>query len=218
MPLSKAGLPVLIFALLALPAAALADAAHGHAPAGAATLHGDAPAAHGAAHGSSPLAGDFGNVLWTLIAFGAAVAILGKFAWGPLLASLQQRESFIKGLIDKAEADRIAQQDVLADYERKLAGAGAEIKSMMDEAKKDAERLKADILEAARREADEIRERTKREITSARDTALQEVYRTSADLAVDIAGRILKRELRADDHRRLTEESLEALRTLSRRN
>ena len=54
----------------------------------------------------SPFAGDIGNALWTLVVFGLVVFILGKFAWGPLLSALQERENFIADALGAAKRDR----------------------------------------------------------------------------------------------------------------
>lgn len=177
----------------------------------AADPHGahDAPGGHGPG-GSNPLAGDLGNAIWTLVIFGALVYVLGKFAWGPLLAGLKAREDAIKERIDAAERDRLRAVETLAEYERKLAVAAQEVAALLETAKKDAERIKSDILASAGRESDELRSRARRDIESARDAALQEIYTTSAQLATDIAGRILRREIRPEDQRALIEEGLAA--------
>ena len=52
------------------------------------------------------------------------IFVLGKFAWGPLLSGLQQREEFIRRSLQEAKDDREAAEARLQEYEEKLSGAG----------------------------------------------------------------------------------------------
>ena len=70
-------------------------------------------AAEGA--GLSPFAGNVGNALWTLVIFLLVVTVLGKFAWGPILALLQQREEFIHRSLADAKRDREEAETRLKD-------------------------------------------------------------------------------------------------------
>jgi F-type H+-transporting ATPase subunit b len=205
-------------AVIALAACLAARGANGaDAPkAGHGDAHGKADA-HGTAHGGgahseSPLSGDLGNILSTLVIFITLLIVLGKFAWTPLLKSLQERENFIKELVDKAERDRRAAADAAAEYEQKLATAKDEVKAIIDEGRKDAERLKADIVASAGKEADETRARVRREIETARDQALKEIYDVAGRLAIQAASKILERELKPEDHRKIVNEAIEAYR------
>ena len=56
--------------------------------------------------GLSPFAGNFGNALWTLGIFLVVVIVLGKFAWGPVLSLLQEREAFIHKSLADAKRER----------------------------------------------------------------------------------------------------------------
>jgi F-type H+-transporting ATPase subunit b len=183
--------------------------AHGHGAAAAKDAHGHGAGGH---EPSSPLAGDLGNSLWTLVIFGGLFLVLSKYAWGPLLEGLKSREDYIKGLIESAELQNVKAKESLAEYERKLASARAEVAALIEEGRRDAEKLRADIVAAANKEADEIRARTRREIQSARDAALQEIYEAAGVLATDIAGRIVQRELRPEDQRQLISAALDAYR------
>jgi hypothetical protein len=54
----------------------------------------------------SPFAGNVGNAVWTLAIFVIVVVVLGKFAWGPILSLLKQREDFIHKSLSDAKHDR----------------------------------------------------------------------------------------------------------------
>jgi len=175
------------------------------------------PAAPEAAeHGGSEsnlFAGDFGNAAWTLVIFLLVVFILGKFAWGPLLSTLQQRESFIRDALAAAKNDREAAQARLEEYTTKLQEARAEASAIVDEGRRDAEVVKGRIEQEARDEAGKMIERAKREIGVAKATAIRELYETSATLATEVAARVIKREVKAADHERLIKDAIEQLGT-----
>ena len=171
-----------------------------------------APAAFAAEEGQSNLfAGDIGNAVWTLVIFLLLLFLLGKFAWGPLLTGLQQREEFIRRSLKEAKEDREAAESRLAEYEAKLADAGVQAAEIVDQGKRNAEQVRASIEEKARDEADKMVERARREIELAKQSAIKDLYATSSELATEIASRILQRELNAQDHERLISESIEEL-------
>lgn len=170
------------------------------------------PALRAAEEGQGNLfAGDIGNAVWTLVIFLLVVFVLGKYAWGPLLSGLQQREEFIRRSLKEAKEDREAAEARLQEYEGKLTEAGAQAAEIIDEGKRDAEKVRASIEEKARTEADKMVERARREIELAKQSAIKDLYATSADLATEIAARILQRELDARDHERLILESIQEL-------
>jgi F-type H+-transporting ATPase subunit b len=156
-------------------------------------------------------AGDLGNAVWTLVVFLLAVVLLGKFAWGPLLSTLQERESFIRDALTRAKSDREQAEARLAEYTTKLEEARAEATAIVEEGRRDAEAVHSKIEQTAREEADRMIERAKREIEVAQKTAVRELYEQSATLATEVAARVLKREVSAADHQRLIAEAIEQL-------
>jgi F-type H+-transporting ATPase subunit b len=187
----KRALFALTVLALAIPAAA-AEAEHG----------GEAP---------SLLAGDLGNSFWTLLIFVTVLVVLGKFAWGPILNTLQARETFIHEALAAAKRDRDEAEARLREYEARLAQARAEASAIVDEGRRDAIVVKQRIEEDAQREADKRLERAKREIQIATETATKELYQLSARLATEMAGKVIGRELTPQDHERLIAESLDGL-------
>jgi F-type H+-transporting ATPase subunit b len=168
-------------------------------------------AAEGEKAEPSLLAGDVGNVIWTVLIFVLVLVVLGKFAWGPILGTLQARESFIHEALAKAKADRDAAEERLKQYEERLAGARAEATAIVEEGRRDAEVVKRKIEAAAKGEADKMIDRARREIQIATDTATRELYDLSARLATDMAARVIGRELSAQDHERLIAEAIDGI-------
>ena len=166
---------------------------------------------HAEGGANNPFAGDIGNALWTLIIFAGVLLVLGKYAWGPILSNLQARENFIFESLEKAKRDRDEAEARLKQYEEKLASARAEASAIVDEGRRDADVVKRRIEEDARKEADRMIERARREIQIATDTATKELYTLSARLATEMATRIVGKQLTVQDQERLIAESIEAL-------
>jgi len=159
----------------------------------------------------SLFAGDLGNSVWTLLIFVVVLVVLGKFAWGPILNTLQTRESFIREALEKAKHDREAAEARLKEYEQKLAAARGEASAIVDEGRRDADVVKRRIEAAAKEEADKMIERARREIQIATDTATKELYTLSAKLATQLAAQVIGRELTPQDHQRLISEAISGI-------
>jgi F-type H+-transporting ATPase subunit b len=162
------------------------------------------------AEGGEPslFAGDLGNSVWTLLIFLFVLIILGKFAWGPILKTLQSREAFIHEALASAKRDRDEAEARLKEYEERLATARAEATAIVEEGRRDAEVVKRKIEEEARREGDKMIERARREIHIATVSATRDLYQLTAKLATDLAARVIGRELSAQDHERLISEAI----------
>jgi F-type H+-transporting ATPase subunit b len=152
--------------------------------------------------------GDLGNAVWTILIFVLVLVILGKFAWGPILKTLQAREDFIHEALAKAKRDRDEAEARLKEYEEKLASARAEATAIVEEGRRDAEVVKRRIEEDAKREGDKMIERARREIHLATVAATSDLYQLTARLATDLAARVIGRELSPQDHERLIAEAI----------
>jgi len=180
---------------------------YGEAAAGEVDSHGD-----DAEHGTPPLLTmNLGAAIWNLIIFLVVVALLGKFVWPQILAGLRGREEKIAHDLAEAEKRHAEAKQMLADYERKLADAQAESRKMLDQAREDAEKLKARLASETETEMQRLRERATQEINLAKQQALQELYATGAELATAVAGKILQRQIQPEDTDRLVRQSLEEL-------
>ena len=98
-----------------------------------------------------------------------------------------------------------------AKLHSEFAAAQDKIRAMMDEARRDADVLRAKERETGAKEAAAERERGKREIESAKDAALADIYQQSVDLATKLSAKTLSRHISVDDHRMLLDESLAEL-------
>ena len=146
--------------------------------------------------------------IWTAVVFLVLLAILWKFAWGPIADGLDKRERGIADNIDSAKRRKEESEQLLAEYEKKLAAAGDDVRRILDEARRDAERSGRQIVEQSRADSKAQQERAVREIETATAGALKDLAERSADMAGSLAGKIVRAELRPDDHAELVQQAV----------
>jgi F-type H+-transporting ATPase subunit b len=193
------------------------DAPAAHADEYPVTQHGDGHAGDGGhdAHGGDKpalLQFDPGAAIWTIIVFFGLLIVLRLTAWKPILRVLHEREAFIASSIEDAKRERAEAEQLLADHKAQLDKARDEAAALLEQGRKDADAARQRLIEEARGEAADLSARAKRDIQLATDTAIKELYDRTAELSVDVAARIINKELSAADHSRLIEESLAAMR------
>jgi F-type H+-transporting ATPase subunit b len=149
--------------------------------------------------------------IYTLLVFGLLLFVLNKHAWPKISAGLKKREASIIGARDEAGKALRDAEELRARLHKDLAETQLKIRDMLDEARRDADALRAQEREAGAREAAAERDRARREIEGARDIALDEIYKQAVDLATTLSAKTLSRQISAEDHRRLLDESLAEL-------
>ncbi len=149
--------------------------------------------------------------LWSIVIFVALYFVLAKFAWKPMIEGLNKREENIRGALEQAERTRKEAMELQSQLDAKMKAAGGEIARMMDEARRDGQRLKDDLVTDAKAEIQSERDRLHREIDTAKDQALQEIWQQAVTLATTISTKAIRRNLTAEDHRRLLDETLAEL-------
>jgi F-type H+-transporting ATPase subunit b len=146
--------------------------------------------------------------LWTAVVFLCLLAILWRYAWGPLAAGLDKRENHIADQIAQAEASNQQAKDILAGYEKKLAEAKNEVRGILEQGRKHAERLGQELIDRAKAEAQAEQQRSLQQIEAATDAAIKSLADQSAAMAVDLAGKIVRAKLNPADHTRLIEQAI----------
>lgn len=164
------------------------------------------------AEGTTPLfTVNLGTTVWTAIVFIALLAILRKFAWGPILAQVESRERNIQAVIDEAAARNAEAERLLAEHRQQLAEARRQASDLIAEGRAAGESVRRDIEEKARQEAHELVARARAEIERERDRALDALRRESVDLALAAASRLLRENLDGAKDRELVEQYLAEL-------
>jgi F-type H+-transporting ATPase subunit b len=169
---------------------------------------GAAPADKGDLNPLAPSALQGDLAIWTAVVFLLLLWILWKFAWRPLAAALDKREHNVAQQIADAEAANQQAKQLLADYDRKLAAAGDEVRAILEQGRRDAEKLGREMLDKAKDEARAEQQRALEQIEAATDAAVSTLADRSAAMAIELAGKIVRAKLNPGDHARLIEEAV----------
>ncbi len=156
----------------------------------------------------NPLTFDPDLAIWTAVVFFVMLAVLTKFAWKPILTALKAREEGIAGDIAAALQKHEEAKRVLIEHEAKLAGAASQVREMLDEARRDAEATKNSIVAEAAAAAKSERDRGVREIEQARDAAIKHMAEHSANLAIDLAARVVRQDISPDRRTEIVREAM----------
>ncbi len=146
--------------------------------------------------------------LWSFVTFVCFLFVMKKFAWAPMISGLDAREAGIKRAIAEAEEGRRKSMALLAEYDQKLKSAEQTVQAMVAEAKRDAERTGQDLVAAAQKEVNALRDRAKDDIRQARDTALADVFSTMNSQVLLATEHVLGRSVNDGDQDRLVSEAL----------
>lgn len=137
----------------------------------------------------------FGLFFWQLLIFVGLVLLLKKFAWKPILDAVNNREEGIKNALESAEAARKEMQNLQADNERILNEARAERDAMLKEARQLKENMITDAKTEAQAEADKIVAQAQATIASEKKAAIADLKNQVAGLSVEIAEKVVRKEL-----------------------
>lgn len=136
-----------------------------------------------------------GLFFWQSLLFIALILLLKKFAWGPILTAVEEREDGIKNALEAAEKAKAEMQALNADNERILAEARIERDALLKEAREIKDGIVNDAKELANTEADKILTTAKDQINNEKMKAMTELKNTVATLSIDIAEKVLRSEL-----------------------
>ncbi|MEY3873717.1 MAG: hypothetical protein RL363_438 [Bacteroidota bacterium] len=138
---------------------------------------------------------DIGLVFWNTIAFLMLLIVLRKYAWKPMLKAISDREQGIEDALSKADkmkADIAAMQN---ENEALLVKAREERAILIKEAKEASEKMVADAKDKAKAEYERIVADAQAAINQQKNAALTEVKNQVGALVVEVAEKVLRREL-----------------------
>ncbi|MCK5520146.1 MAG: F0F1 ATP synthase subunit B [Candidatus Marinimicrobia bacterium] len=152
-----------------------------------------------------------GLLIWTWITFLLVLFILAKTVWKPLLSMLDERELTIAKSLDDAEA--AAEKFRLAgeEFDAKIEEARKEAMTIIGDSKEKAEKIKNDLLIEAQSKAQILLNDAEKKILAEKDKALFEIRTQVADISLEIAEKLIRRNLDDKANRMLIDESLKAV-------
>jgi F-type H+-transporting ATPase subunit b len=142
---------------------------------------------------------EFGLFFWTLLAFLIVFFILRKFAWRPILNMLGEREKGIADSIATAERVKNEMSQLQSENEKLLAQAREERTLMLREAKETRDRIVGEAKDQAKIEANKIIIDAQAQITQQKNAALTEVKNEIGSLALEVAEKILRKQMNSAD-------------------
>ncbi|MFZ9680775.1 MAG: F0F1 ATP synthase subunit B [Bacteroidia bacterium] len=140
-----------------------------------------------------------GLLVWPALSFLLLLVVLRKFAWKPILDSVNERDAQIRQALDAAKEAREAMVRLQADNEQLMAQARAERDQMLSEAKKTRDHLLSESRSKAEEEAKRLLEMARQDIENERKATMTEVRNLVATLSVDVAEKLLRKELQKDE-------------------
>jgi F-type H+-transporting ATPase subunit b len=145
------------------------------------------------------LSPDFGLIFWTVVIFLLTFLILARYAWKPILKMLDAREKSIAESIASADRIKAEMSQMKSEHEQMLVDARAERSRILKEAKEARDQIVSEAREQAKTEARRIVEDAQVAINNQKMQALTEVKNQVGKLALEVAGKILRKELSQGD-------------------
>lgn len=150
-----------------------------------------------------------GDIAFQLIMFLILMALLKKFAWGPLMGIMKQREDHIANEINSAEQSRTEAHKLVEEQRNLLKEARTEAQGLIENAKKQGDLQREEIIALARTEAERLKESAKLEIDQQKEKAVAAIREQVASLSVLIASKVIEKELSVEDQEKLINEYIQ---------
>jgi F-type H+-transporting ATPase subunit b len=153
----------------------------------------------------SPLLPGLNEVIWGTLAFIVLLGVMWKFGVPAVKNMEQAREDRIRNDLEGAEKAKAEAEAEKEQYLAQIAGAKDEAGRLIEEARVAAESVRADLIARAEVEANDIRARAQADIVNQRNQAMTQLRTDVASLSIDLAGRIVERNLDSDTNRQLVD-------------
>jgi F-type H+-transporting ATPase subunit b len=149
-----------------------------------------------------------GLMIWTLVTFALTLFILKKYVFGPVSVAIGKRRAQIAASIEEAESSREEAVALLEDYKTRLAEARKEADELRERGRREGERQRAEILTAAESQRERVLADTQQQVEAQSRSALSGIRDEVVGLALAAAEKVTKKSLDDAEHRRLIEEAI----------
>jgi F-type H+-transporting ATPase subunit b len=157
-----------------------------------------------------------GLMFWTLLIFVVLFLLLRKYAFPAIFAAVEARERALEDAIAAAKRDREEAQRLLEEQRKGIDAARVDAQRLIAEGAKAGEKIRAEMIEEARQQQQDILERARQEIGAERDRAIAELRRAAVELAIKGASKVIEQNLDDDANRKIVEEFLTDLQKTKR--
>jgi len=152
-------------------------------------------------------------VPWTFIAqilnLFIQIFLIKKFLLGPIREVIEKRKKLATEELDKARESNEQALAMKEEYEKNISDAKSEANEIIAIASKTAETKADEIIKKANDEAAAMKHKASAEIEQEKKTAINEIKDEIGSMAMDIAGKVIEREVNEEDHRKLVDEFIE---------
>ena len=138
---------------------------------------------------------DVGLLFWTFVSFAILYFLLKKFAWKPILGSVNEREQSIHEALLAAEKAKNEMQNLKSDNEKILKEAKVERENMLKDAREIKTKLISDAENQAKIQASKLIESAQIAIQNEKNSAMNELKQTVVELSIGIAEKVISSEL-----------------------
>ncbi|PSL45779.1 ATP synthase F0 subcomplex B subunit [Salsuginibacillus halophilus] len=150
----------------------------------------------------------WGDTIFAILTFAILLALLRKYAWGPVFNMMKEREEHIANEIETAEKNRQEAETYLEQQRQEVENARAEAREIVENSRKSGENQREDIVKQAHEEANRLKEDARLEIKREKDQAINEVRDQVATLSVLIASKVIDQQLDEQEQEQLIENYL----------
>ena len=154
---------------------------------------------------------ELGTYVWSLVIFLTVLFVLKKYAWNPLLDFLEEREKDIAESLEMAESAKTNLEKIKDESEKILNKAKKEGITIVSDSKLRAEESANKILDDAKAKSNEFLDDAKSKIEIEKKRAIKEIKEEVVDLSLELATKVLQRNVKDDDNNKFIKSSLEAV-------
>lgn len=151
------------------------------------------------------------ELLGNLLAFALLFWLLKKFLWGYVLETIDRRKQSIELAYTEVENRQREAEKLKRELEERLAGIEEEARQRLEKAAREGRELAAEIRAAAENQREKMLARAQADIEREREKARVELNNYTADLAIDITEKLLRKQLDREEQRRLVRALTEGL-------
>jgi F-type H+-transporting ATPase subunit b len=144
-----------------------------------------------------------GDMLFALVSFAALLWLLKKYAWGPLMNKMEERENYIANEIDTAERNRVEAEKAAKEANEQLSATRKEAQQIIENAKKAGQEQEQAIIQAAEAAAVRLKKSAEEDIAREKEKAIEALQAQVATLSVQIATKVIEKEINAQDQEQL---------------
>jgi F-type H+-transporting ATPase subunit b len=152
-----------------------------------------------------------GVIGWAWVTFAVLLFLLYKFAWKPILSTIDKREKTIQASLDNSEKANEDAQALLEKHEKMIKDAEQEAQRLIKENREATEKSRQEIVRQARESADGMVQKAKSEIEKEKDAALLSLRSEIADLAIAATKKIIDESIDESKHRSLVDEFIQKI-------